>query len=261
MTLAAQSEPTDLSFALAPLQQVAASLRRARAGWLPTRDERAHLFAMIPRLGPAVFPQLLRSLGSDCDDEAHWAGQLLRQASVPEVAVRLRKLLTTSLHPDSVKARALAILADLGLSPPQDVVLVDPEGFIARSVSELLGTIESADDLLRTINDLLTAVPTEELLPVLREVVCHGGEMGAALLEAVLLDQRTPDAIAAELCGLCRPTREVTPRPVHRATAVPMLAATRQARTVPPVHRHPSRRALLDALPIYRQVKPRVVRP
>ena len=91
MTLAAQSEPTDLSFALAPLQQVAASLRRARAGWLPTRDERAHLFAMIPRLGPAVFPQLLRSLGSDCDDEAHWAGQLLRQASVPEVAVRLRK--------------------------------------------------------------------------------------------------------------------------------------------------------------------------
>lgn len=117
MTLAAQSEPTDLSFALAPLQQVAASLRRARAGWLPTRDERTLLFGMMPRLGPAVFPQLLRSLGSDSDEEAHWAGQLLRQASVPEVAVRLRKLLTTPQHPDSVKARALAIFAGVGLSP------------------------------------------------------------------------------------------------------------------------------------------------
>ena len=105
-----------------------------------------------------MFPQLLRSLGSDRDEEAHWAGQLLRQASVPEVAVRLRKLLTSPQHPDSVKARALAILADLGLSPPQDVVLGDPEGFIARSVSELLQTIQSADDLVRTTNDLLTAV-------------------------------------------------------------------------------------------------------
>ena len=123
MTLAAQPEPTDLSFALASLQQVAASLRRARSGWIPSREERSQLLSLMRTVGPSVFPQLLRSLASDSDDEASWAGQLLRQANMPEVAARLGKLLTSQSHSDVVKARALAIVADLGLTPPQDVAL------------------------------------------------------------------------------------------------------------------------------------------
>lgn len=253
MTLAAQSEPTDLSFALAPLQQVAASLRRAQTGWIPSQPERSQLLSMVAKMGPSVFPQLLRSLGSDSDEEASWAGQLLRHAQVTEVAARLGKLLTTPSQSDVVKARALAIVADLGLTPPQDVSLADPDRFIADSVAELLSTIESPSDLRRATNDLLGSVPADELSSVLREVVCHGGEQGQALLESVILDERTPRAVVAELVPLTRPSRDL---PVRRQPAVPALSVARTTRQSPPVSRYPSRRALLDALPLYRRRKP-----
>jgi len=249
MTLTAQPEPTDLSFALASLQQVAASLRRARSGWIPSREERSQLLSLMRTVGPSVFPQLLRSLASDSDDEASWAGQLLRQANMPEVAARLGKLLTSPSHSDVVKARALAIVADLGLTPPQDVALANPEQFIADSVAELLSTIESPSDLRRATDDLLGSVPEDELSSVLREVVCHGGQQGQSLLEAVLIDPRTPLTVVAELLPLTRPSRNL---PVRRS--IPVVTATRAAR--PPVSRNPSRRALLDALPLYRRRKP-----
>lgn len=251
MTLAAQPEPTDLSFALASLQQVATSLRKARSGRIPSGQERSQLLAMVAKMGPSVFPQLLRSLGSDSDEEASWAGQLLRQTELTEVAARLGKLLTTPSHSDVVKARALAIVADLGLSPPQDVALSDPDRFIADSVAELLSTIESADDLRRATNDLLCAVPPDELSSVLREVVCYGGEPGQALLESVLIDERTPRAVVAELIPLTRPSRNL---PVRRS--IPAVSQARTARPSPTASRYPSRRALLDALPLYRRRKP-----
>jgi len=210
-----------------------------------------------------VLPQLLRALASDIEPESQWAGQLLRRADVTEVTTRLHKLLGMSSRGDAVKARALAILADLGVSPPREVSLHDPEQFIAQSVDELLLTIRSADDLRRTTDDLLTTVPTNELLPVLREVVCHGAEMGMALLEAVLLDPRTPDVVAAELIPLTRPSREVTPRPPVKPVALPSLSAhsARSMRKAPPMGRHPSRRMLLDALPVRRQSAPLRPRP
>jgi tetratricopeptide (TPR) repeat protein len=217
----------------------------------------------VPRLGPTVLPQLLRALESDSESESQWASQLLRRADVTEVTTRLHKLLVTASRCDAVKARALAILADLGVSPPQEVSLRDPEQFIAQSVDELLQTIQSADDLRRTTDDLLTTVPTDELLPVLREVVRHGGEMGTALLEAVLLDARTPDTVAAELIPLTRPSREVTPRQTTKPVALPSLSAhsARPLRKALPMVRHPSRRMLLDALPVRRQSAPLRPRP
>ena len=251
MTLAALSTLEDPPFALAPLLEVAASLQRARAGQLPTGGERNRLLAMVATAGSAVFPQLLRALGSSSESEAEWAGQLLRRTNLTEVTTRLHQLLTMPAGQDAVKARALAILADLGVSPPSDVSLRDPEQFIARSVAELLATIASADDLRRTTDDLLTAVPADELPAVLREVVRHGGEMGAALLEAVLLDGRTPDAIVAELIPLTRPTRKPVPR-LRQIVQLP-VPSSQQPRRVLPVGRTPSRRMLLDALPVRRK--------
>lgn len=247
------TEREDQAVALTPLLEVAASLRRARDGELPTGEHKQRLLHLVPRLGSVLLPQLLRSLASNSDSEAQWAMQLLARADVTDVTTRLRKLLCQSTQSDTVKARALSVISDLGVSPPVDVAIQDPDGFIARSVAQLLATIACADDLRRTVDDLLGSVPPDELASVMREVVRHGGEIGTALLEMVMLDARTPHAVAVELIPLTRPTREgallgktaqnplPTPHAVRRSGKAKML-------------RPSSPRSLLDALPVRRRL-------
>ena len=131
-----------------------------------------------------------------------------------------------------------AYLARVGLSPAQ------VRGF---------GSLAGVYDLRRTVDDLLGSVPPDELASVMREVVRHGGEIGTALLEMVMLDARTPHAVAVELIPLTRPTREgallgktaqnplPTPHAVRRSGKAKML-------------RPSSPRSLLDALPVRRRL-------
>ncbi len=260
MTIAgvAQSvtERNNQAVALGPLQQVADSLRRAREGQLPTGALRIQLLHLVPGLGSALLPQLLRSLASDSETEATWAMQLLRRADLTQVTTRLGKLLSASAPSDEVKARALTVLADLGVSPPTSVAIHDPDGFIARSVGQLLSTIHSADDLRRAADDLVSSVPADELLSVMREVVRHGGEQGAALLEVVMLDPRTPHEVAATLVGLSRPTRAGAL--LGQAAGDPFLPQPRPASrsAKPRAPRLASSRSLLDALPVHRRIVP-----
>lgn len=248
------TERNNQAVALGPLQQVADSLRRAREGQLPTGALRMQLLHLVPGLGCALLPQLLRSLASESETEAQWSMQLLRRADLTQVTTRLGKLLAASGPSDEVKARALSVLADLGVSPPTAVAIQDPDGFIQRSVSQLLSTIESADDLRRTADDLLSSVPGEELLSVMREVVRHGGEQGAALLEVVMVDPRTPHEVAVELVPLSRPTRAGSL--LGQAASDPFLPQPRPTSRnhKPRAHRFSSSRSLIDALPVHRRV-------
>ena len=82
------TEREDQAVALTPLLEVAASLRRARDGELPTGEHKQRLLHLVPRLGSVLLPQLLRSLASNSDSEAQWAMQLLARADVTDVYVR-----------------------------------------------------------------------------------------------------------------------------------------------------------------------------
>lgn len=247
------TEREDQAVPLGPLQEVAASLRRARGGKPPTGEQKLQLLQLVPGLGSVLLPQLLRSLASDSDGEAHWAMQLLRRADLTEVTTRLRKLLSSTGPSDLVKSRALSLLSDLGVSPPMDVAIADPDGFIAQSVSQLLATIACSDDIRRTVDDLLTSVPSDELLGVMREVVRHGGEVGAALLETVMLDDRTPHEVAVELISLTRPTREGALLGKTAESPFPQPHAIQRSGRANG-QRPSSPRSLLDALPVRRRV-------
>lgn len=202
-----------ISGSLAPLREVVGSLLRARDGSCATGLERQRLLRQARRAGLSALPALLRALGAESSYEAAWAHCLLRAIAAPgkrpreRVLQRLNQLLKSSRHPDSVKARALALLADLGAPLGDEVVLQDPDALLAGSVRELLSSLDSATDLAQALDLIFSQVPVAELRQFLDEVAHHGGALARPLFSALIADPRLPAEVARHLMAQYRPTR------------------------------------------------------
>ncbi|MCS6914282.1 MAG: tetratricopeptide repeat protein [Myxococcales bacterium] len=199
-----QAVATEISRSLAPLRDVVHSLRAAAEGRFPEPAERRRLVRRARQAGAAVLPSLLRALSSASEGEAAWAMYLLRRLGNPRVVSRLRALLAAPQVDDRAKARALGLLADLKVPPPQQVVLRDPEALLETSVHELISCLGSRLELRQAVELVLEHVPAAEIAAFVREVIGYGGEAAWPLLEALLRDPRTPRAALAELQALAQ---------------------------------------------------------
>lgn len=195
---------TEISRSLAPLRDVVHSLRAASLGHLPEGTERRRLIRRARQAGAAVLPSLLRALGSASDQEAAWAMYLLRRIGGPRVVSRLRALLVAPQVEDRVKARALGLLADLKVPPPDQVVLRNPDALLETSVHELVGCLGSRSELRQAVELVLEQVPRGEIAAFVREVIGHGGEAARPLLDALMRDPRTPQAVLSDLEALAQ---------------------------------------------------------
>ena len=230
-----------ISGSLAPLREVVGSLGRARGGSCATGLERQRLLRQVRRAGLAALPALLKALGAESSYEASWAHCLLRALATPgkrpqlreRVLQRLNQLLKSPRHNDSVKARALALLADLGAPLGDEVVLQDPDALLAASVRELLGSLDSAADLAQALELIFSQVPVAELRQFVDEVAHHGGALARPLFSALIADPRLPAEVARHLMAQYRPTR-LPPRavPVRRPRPAGERMLTRLARAL-----------------------------
>lgn len=230
-----------ISGALAPLREVVGSLARARGGFCATGLERQRLLRQVRRAGRAALPALLQALGAESSYEAAWAHCLLRALAASDkrpqlrerVLQRLTGLLKSSRHADSVKARAMALLADLGAPLGDEVVLQDPDALLAGSVRELLSSLDSAADLAQALDLIFSQVPVAELRQFLDEVAHHGGALARPLFSALIADPRLPIEVAHHLMAQYRPTR-LPPRaaPVRRSRPAGERMLTRLARAL-----------------------------
>lgn len=228
--LTAVSVAAPISDALVPLREVVASLAGARAGHFPDGRDRQRLLRRARQAGQAVLPCLLRALGSDSSAEAAWAHCLLRAvAAVNEpahehendkpavksaakplrerVLERLNQSLGSPRIADAVKARAMALLADLGAPLCDQVTLRDPDALLADSVRELLSNLESAADISEALDLIFTQVPAAELQVFVDEIGRYGGALARPLIAALIADRRLPPALAHHLMAQYRPAR------------------------------------------------------
>jgi len=230
-----------ISGSLAPLREVVGSLSRAREGFCATGLARQRLLRQARRAGLSALPALLRALGAESSHEAAWAHCLLRAIAAPgkrqqlreRVLQRLNQLLKSPRHADSVKARAMALLADLGAPLGDEVVLQDPDALLAGSVRELLSSLDSAADLEQALDLIFSQVPVAELRQFLDEVAHHGGALARPLFSALIADPRLPAEVARHLMAQYRPTR-LPPRaaPVRRSRPAGERMLTRLARAL-----------------------------
>ncbi|HMU39998.1 MAG TPA: hypothetical protein PKE31_13405 [Pseudomonadota bacterium] len=190
---------------LSPLVHVAEALKRARSGGFLSAQEQKALVQTLAESGSLALPVLLRALESDSDEEANLAQALLCSVDVSLLLPRVRRLLKSTQPTDRTKERALWLLANLGLSAPSDLRLRDPEQFVARSVAELLSTLDTEEDFGLTARELLTTLSQDELMAILRGIVRHGGKKGVEFLNWVLRDAQTPQTVVAELSVWIRP--------------------------------------------------------
>lgn len=189
---------TDISRSLAPLRDVVRSLRDAADGHIPEGNARRRIVRRARAAGTAALPALLRSLGGP-EDEAVWATYLLRRIGGERVIPRISHMLRDPKVEDDVKARALGLLADLKEPPPHNVVLKDPDALLESSVRDLVGSLGSRAEVRQAVDLILEQVPRGEIPAFVREVLDHGGEAALPLLDALIIDPRTPPKAVGEL--------------------------------------------------------------
>jgi tetratricopeptide (TPR) repeat protein len=183
--MASASRAPEISNALQPLRDVVDSLSRAADGDIPSGAERRKLVRRVRSAGHAALPTLLRAFASEAEAEASWAYYLLARLGGERVVGRLGELLQDGDIADDVKARALALLSDLDAPVPTDVSLRDPEGMLARSVRDLVDSLDRPDELEQAVELIVEQVPEPELPAFAAEVLRHGGRRAAPLLEAL----------------------------------------------------------------------------
>jgi Flp pilus assembly protein TadD len=136
--------------------------------------------------------------------EASWAYFLLSRLGGDRVVCRVGELLTDPQARDEVKARALGLLSELKAPLPAEVSLTDPDAVLARSVAELLESLKDDAELTEAVGLILEQVPEPEVPAFAAELLRHGGERAATLIDLLLERGRLPDDVAREVASLRR---------------------------------------------------------
>ena len=224
-----------ISTSLAPLREVAESLRQAQAGQLPQGSHRQRLKRRVRQAGAAALPSLIKNLLGGHDTAASWAYQLLLSLASPDKGYEpasLRELVIDRLGPllqegrlgDAVKLRIIDLLGELRVELPSEVVLQDPDAMLKRTVTDLLAGLDSATAIHEAVDLILTQVPEDELPGFLKQVTLHGGERALPLLAELLTDIRLPRELALSLSQLVRPSsRPLLPKKPTREQTLDRL--------------------------------------
>jgi Flp pilus assembly protein TadD len=159
---------------------------------------------LTKQAGAAALPALLRGLASPVETESSWAYYLLGRIGGTRVIERLSALLRDRNATDDTKARALGLLSDLGAPIPADVALEDPESLLARSVNDLLSSVENPRELRQAIQLVVDQVPPVELPAFAAELLKHGKQKALPLLDGLLAMKDLAPEILAALAALKR---------------------------------------------------------
>jgi len=180
------------------LREVVSSLRLAAGGDIPVGPQRQRVVRLTKQAGSAALPALMRGLASPIETESSWAYYLLGRVGGERVIERLSVLLRDRDASDETKARALGLLSDLGAPIPADVALDDPESLLARSVNDLLSSVENPRELKQAIQLVVDQVPPAELPAFAAELIRHGKQKALPLLDGLLaMDDLSPEILAA----------------------------------------------------------------
>jgi Flp pilus assembly protein TadD len=216
------SPRTDLNISksLIPLRDVVASFNKASRGDVPFGAERQRLLRRLRKAGNSAVPALIRGLASASEAEASWAYFLLSRLGGDRVVRRVGELLSDPSAGDEVKARALGLLSELKAPVPREVVLTDPDALLKRSVAELLESLKDNVELTEAVGLILEQVPEPEVPAFAAELLRHGGDRAAALIDLLLERGQLSEDIAREVAGMRREADSDGP-----STEAPMLGS------------------------------------
>lgn len=153
-------------------------------------------------LGPTAVPLLERKLFGASDAAASWAYTLLARIGGPRVVAVARRLARAAQVSDDRKALALALMAELGEEPPDDVVLADAEGLKQRSVAELLDSLAEPSDVARAASILLAEIEPDQMAAFLADMADTAGGRVLVLVRELLLRTHLPDVARDGLAKL-----------------------------------------------------------
>ncbi len=171
-----------ISKSLAPLRDISGSLRLAASGTIPAGAVRSKYVRRVRAAGYAALPTLIRALGSDSATEASWASYLLLRLGGTRVTDRLAALVDDERVPGTLRARALALLGDLGPATPITAG-GSATALLEQSVAALVGRLEEPEDLDEAVALVVSQLPEEELPGIATELARHQDPRGRALIE------------------------------------------------------------------------------
>lgn len=204
---------------LLPLREVVEFFRQVDLGVATPPRFRRRLKQHAKALGIAILPALLRALASGSASSTYWASQIAWDLDLvhrPRVISRLRDLLKQPRVSAGNRASIIALLEDFGITVSESLALADTEQLIEQSVRDMLDEIDSEEMLKQALTLIFSQIDRRTLRDFLEQVLQYGGERAWLLLDAVLLDVRTPRAVALWLTRMQRPAAQ---RP--RAAAPP----------------------------------------
>lgn len=193
-----------ITCSLEPLRTIVESLKQASSGQVPAGTERRKMIRAVKSAGNAAVPALLRAFCSSQESESSWAYFLLGRLGGERVVRKVGELLEDPGVEDAVKARALGLLSDLHAPVPAQVRLKDPEALLARSVKELLASLDGEGELEQAVELIRDQVPEPEMPAFVGELVRHGGRRAAPIVALLAADTTLGAATRAAMTELHR---------------------------------------------------------
>lgn len=195
-------ETGDLSFSFVKLQRIRGGFERV-ARRQPVEGERA-LRRLARELGATVVPLLLRYLVSPDERAGDWAVTLLESVCEledrrPRVARDVRALLARPDVGDRARVRCMRLLHAIDAELP-DVCEVDDLGALRdHSLRELASCLDSAAEIARAADLLVTQLEDEDLLDFVDDFADGEPARAAALLDELLVRANLDEVMRAEL--------------------------------------------------------------
>ena len=208
----------NLSVSFSSLRELSHSFGRVVA---LTAKDKNYLADRAQKLGPTAIPLCLRELNGGDAQRADWSTTLLLaiahgQPGRTRVVCSLATIVTNHDASDSAKARALCLLSELGAAIPSADL-----GTLKRihegSLSALAANLNTAADIARAGELLITELTGEELLTSMDALLLAAPERGVLLARELLGRHDLEDSVRAELRRLSAPAemRVSDVKPAH----------------------------------------------
>jgi tetratricopeptide (TPR) repeat protein len=202
------------------LRQLSASFDLA-GHCAPGQLDEPSLLQLASELGATALPLCWRHLADEDEERADWAHALLlhlgREAGLEaRVVTELEALAHRAGAPDRAKLRALALLAELGASPPEDAELSDVDSARRRSQRELALCLSTPADVARAVDHLVEQLCESELLAFVDDLLDNDPGCALALLDELLVRDEIEDACRHELRQRRAAARQIAPAAAPR---------------------------------------------
>jgi tetratricopeptide (TPR) repeat protein len=186
------------------------ALRQLRASFdrvghhSPDSPDEASLLRLAAELGATALPICRRHLVDEDEERAAWAHALLlhlgREAGLEgRIVAELEALAQRAGTSDRDKLRALALLAELGATPPEDAELADVDSARRRSQRELALCLATPADVARAVDHLVEQLCESELLAFVDDLLDSDPGCALVLLDELLVRDEIEDGCRHEL--------------------------------------------------------------